>query len=52
MHGNVLKKAHELELEIKNKFPNLDIVVGEISSTIAAHAGEGTVAIIWSNESK
>jgi len=52
MHGNVLKKAHELEVEIKAKYPNLDIVIGEISSTIAAHAGEGTVAIIWSNNSK
>ncbi len=50
MHGNVREKAIALEKEIKNKYPNMNIVIGEISSTIAAHAGEGTVAIIWQNK--
>ncbi|WP_436376333.1 DegV family protein [Cytobacillus sp. BC1816] len=50
MHGNVLGKAEELAEEIKSHFPRLDIIIGEISSTIAAHAGEGTIAIIWQNE--
>ncbi|MBY0120536.1 DegV family protein [Bacillus sp. S/N-304-OC-R1] len=50
LHGNVLDKANELASEIKALFPKLDIFIGEISSTIAAHAGEGTLAMIWHNE--
>ncbi|MEB1809367.1 MAG: DegV family protein [Bacillaceae bacterium] len=50
MHGNVLEKAVSLEKDIKSKYPNMNVVIGEISSTIAAHAGEGTVAIIWQNK--
>ncbi|MBT2688174.1 DegV family protein [Bacillus sp. ISL-47] len=50
MHGNVEGKANELAEEIKSAFPRLDIFIGEISSTIAAHAGEGTLAVIWHNE--
>lgn len=52
MHGNVLEKAEELAKEIRTVFPSLEIFIGEISSTIAAHAGEGTVAILWNNNSK
>lgn len=51
MHGNVPAKAEEMAEEIKFYFPRLDILIGDISSTIAAHAGEGTLAIIWQNES-
>ncbi|WP_026581634.1 DegV family protein [Bacillus sp. J33] len=50
MHGNVPDKANELAEEIKSHFPRLDLFIGEISSAIAAHAGEGTLAIIWHNE--
>ncbi|MDE5415513.1 DegV family protein [Alkalihalobacterium chitinilyticum] len=50
MHGNVLEKAISLEKDIKSKYPHMNVVIGEISSTIAAHAGEGTVAIIWQNK--
>jgi DegV family protein with EDD domain len=52
MHGNVLDKSLELKAKIEVKFPDIGVVVGEISSTIAAHAGEGTVALIWHNEPK
>ncbi|OIJ08316.1 fatty acid-binding protein DegV [Anaerobacillus arseniciselenatis] len=52
MHGNVEDKALELKKKIEEKYPHLNIVVGEISSTIAVHAGEGTVALIWHNEPK
>ena len=52
MHGNVYEKAKELASEIKALFPKLDIFIGEISSTIAAHAGEGTLATIWHNEKR
>ncbi|MFE8694983.1 DegV family protein [Cytobacillus sp. FJAT-53684] len=50
LHGNVYDKAKELGVEIKALFPKLDIFIGEISSTIAAHSGEGTLATIWHNE--
>ncbi|MRH41334.1 DegV family EDD domain-containing protein [Aquibacillus halophilus] len=50
MHGNVLEKAMELKQRIEKEIPDIDIVVGEISSSIAVHAGEGTVALFW-NES-
>ncbi|MCA1029627.1 DegV family protein [Bacillus timonensis] len=50
MHGNVLDKAKAFEAEFKALYPNLDIFIGEISSTIAVHAGEGTVAFIWNKE--
>ncbi|SDO57745.1 DegV family protein [Alkalicoccus daliensis] len=50
MHGNVLEKAEDLKSRIKENFPDLRVVTGEISSTIAAHAGEGTLALIWNND--
>jgi DegV family protein with EDD domain len=52
MHGNVLDKANEISALVKEKFPDLDIFIDEISSSIAVHAGEGTIAIIWHNEDK
>jgi DegV family protein with EDD domain len=52
MHGNVQEKAEELAKEVRAAFPKLKIIIGEISSTIAAHAGEGTVAVLWNNNSK
>ncbi|MCM3091664.1 MULTISPECIES: DegV family protein [unclassified Cytobacillus] len=51
MHGNAPDKAEELAEQIQFHFPRLDIFIGDISSTIAAHAGEGTLAIIWQNAS-
>ncbi|MBS4189398.1 DegV family protein [Bacillus sp. FJAT-49705] len=50
LHGNVQDKAKELGSEIKALFPKLDIFIGEISSTIAVHSGEGTLATLWHNE--
>ncbi|WP_053366680.1 DegV family protein [Bacillus sp. FJAT-27245] len=52
MHGNVPNKAKEMETMLRTAYPGLKTSIGEISSTIAAHAGEGTVAIIWQNEQK
>jgi DegV family protein with EDD domain len=52
MHGNVLEKALDVQKKIAEQFPTMNIVIGEISSTIAVHAGEGTVALIWHNEPK
>ncbi|WP_147803225.1 DegV family protein [Alkalicoccus halolimnae] len=50
MHGNAPAKAAELKQLVEEKFADLDIVVGEISSTIAVHAGEGTLGMVWHNE--
>lgn len=52
MHGNVIDKAQQLKEELKKFFPRANFVIGEISSTIAVHAGEGTLALIWDNEEK
>ncbi|MHC0035502.1 DegV family protein [Pseudoneobacillus sp. C159] len=52
MHGNVLSKAEELAKEVRTAFPTMKIFIGEISSTIAAHAGEGTLAIIWNKQDR
>ncbi|MGJ9382283.1 DegV family protein [Salipaludibacillus sp. CF4.18] len=52
MHGNVLHRANEIKEMINTQFPKLDTFVGEISSSIAVHAGEGTTVLIWSNEEK
>lgn len=47
MHGNVPEKANALKEKIQEAIPELDIVVGEISSSLAVHAGEGTLAMLW-----
>ncbi|MCE5168372.1 DegV family protein [Paenibacillus profundus] len=52
MHGNVRNKAEAFKQDLLSQFPGLDIVIGEISSAIAVHAGEGTLAVIWHNEEK
>ena len=52
MHGNAPDKAKELGSMILKKYPTIEIIYGEISSTIAAHAGEGTMSILWANEPK
>lgn len=50
MHGNIYNKSIELKEEILKIVPNINIFIGEISSTIAVHAGEGTLAMIWHKE--
>ncbi|MGD6803710.1 DegV family protein [Rossellomorea vietnamensis] len=52
MHGNVPARAQEIKNELSSKYPSLQFVVGEISSTIAVHAGEGTVGLMWQNNPK
>jgi DegV family protein with EDD domain len=50
MHGNSLEKTLELKQKIEEAIPGVDIIVGEISSSLAVHAGEGTLAIFWHEE--
>jgi DegV family protein with EDD domain len=52
MHGNVQKKAEEMKALVTASFPDIRIKMGTLSSTIAVHAGEGTLALIWHNEDK
>ena len=47
MHGNALEKATALKGKIEEVVPGVDVVTGEISSSIAVHAGEGSVALFW-----
>lgn len=47
MQGNVLSQAEELKNLMQEKAPNLEVRIGEISSVLAVHAGEGTIAALW-----
>ncbi|WP_313894204.1 DegV family protein [Psychrobacillus sp.] len=47
MHGNVIEQAEALKKDIQLQVPNVQITIGEISSSLAVHAGEGTLAVLW-----
>ncbi|WP_342508307.1 DegV family protein [Sporosarcina sp. FSL K6-2383] len=47
MHGNVLDQATHLKNLITEQVPDLDVKIGDISSVLAVHAGEGTLAVLW-----
>ncbi|MBE1555084.1 DegV family protein [Sporosarcina limicola] len=47
MHGNVIDQAIHLKNLLTEQVPGLEVVIGDISSTLAVHAGEGTLAILW-----
>jgi DegV family protein with EDD domain len=47
MHGNSPEVAEEIKNLIQIKAPELEVRIGEISSVLAVHAGEGTVAALW-----
>lgn len=47
MHGNVPEQAEEIKNLIQAKTPDLEVRIGEISSVLAVHAGEGTIAALW-----
>ena len=47
MQGNVPDQAEELKNMIQAKAPDLEVRIGEISSVLAVHAGEGTLAVLW-----
>ncbi|MRG86089.1 DegV family protein [Salinibacillus xinjiangensis] len=50
MHANVLEKAEKLKQRIQAVIPNVEIVIGEISSSLAVHAGEESLAVFWHTE--
>ncbi|MFC4410766.1 DegV family protein [Chungangia koreensis] len=47
MHGGSQDKADELQASLKEQVPSLEVVTGDISSTLGVHAGRGTVAALW-----
>ncbi|WP_047982311.1 DegV family protein [Ornithinibacillus contaminans] len=48
MHANALEKALAIQEILTAELPGLEIVIGEVSSSLAVHAGEGAIAIFWS----
>lgn len=48
LHGNAREKAEELKRKLQEEIPQLEAIIGEISSSLAVHAGEGTVGVFWS----
>lgn len=47
MHGNILDQAEHLKNLITEQVPDLEVKIGDISSVLAVHAGEGTLAVFW-----
>ena len=47
MQGNALETAEQLKALITSQVPDLSVEIGDISSTLAVHAGEGTIAMLW-----
>ncbi|MBA4532456.1 DegV family protein [Brevibacillus halotolerans] len=50
LHGNVMEKAQALKKRIKEKYQDVEVMIGPISSTIGVHSGQGTIALSWINE--
>lgn len=46
-NANAPDKARALKEEIESQVPGLEILIGEISSSLAVHAGEGAMAVFW-----
>ena len=47
MQGNVMEQAVHLKNLLQQQVPDLEVEIGDISSVLAVHAGEGTLAILW-----
>ena len=47
MHANALEQAENLKDAILLQAPNLELTIGEISTSLAVHAGEETLAVLW-----
>lgn len=47
MQGNVMEQAIQLKQMIAEQVPGIEVEIGDISSTLAVHAGEGTLAVLW-----
>ena len=47
LQGNVPQQADDLKELISEQAPNMEVEIGDISSVLAVHAGEGTLAVFW-----
>ncbi|WP_047985972.1 DegV family protein [Ornithinibacillus californiensis] len=47
-NANAPDKANALKSELESQVPGLEVVIGEVSSSLAVHAGEGAIAVFWS----
>ncbi len=47
VHGNVREKAMSLKKRINKELPGIETVIGEISTSLAVHGGEGTIGVFW-----
>ena len=47
MHANALTQAESLRDAILLQSPSIKIEIGEISTVLAVHAGEDTLAVLW-----
>lgn len=47
MHANVHSEAESLKQELLKIAPQAEILIGNLSSSLAVHAGEGTIALMW-----
>lgn len=47
MHGGSYEKAEQLKAALIEQAQALEVVIGDISSTLGVHAGRGTVAALW-----
>ena len=47
MHANAIDQAIALKNDLQHQSPNLQVSIGEISTALAVHAGEETLAVLW-----
>lgn len=47
IHANIPDEAEKLKQEVLKIAPKAKVLVGNISSSLAVHAGEGTLALMW-----
>ncbi|WKA57962.1 DegV family protein [Planococcus shenhongbingii] len=47
MHGNVHEEAENLKQEVLKINPQARVLIGDLSSSLAVHAGEGTLVLMW-----
>ncbi len=50
MHGNIPDAAIQLRNLILEQTPKMEIIIGELSSVLAVHSGEGTLSVLWLEE--
>ncbi|MCZ2260333.1 DegV family protein [Sporosarcina sp. G11-34] len=50
MQGNIPDQAENLKKMIIEQVPAMEVEIGDISSVLAVHAGEGTLAVLWFEE--